>query len=170
MATKNPTSSIDQSNLKLTGAHASIGDDANVTVQDGVLVIVTQVFGPEGDDLLEASTVEFDGYPGVPVLVQADGREEVVHLSPFHGDPRKTGMEGLAVGTKCKLLCPITRTPLERVGAVGGDSDAEFFALYLTRRMSDGERVDLSDVWGDYHSRITDNFELISSWDVDAEA
>ncbi len=175
MATKN----IDQENLLVTGAHVAIGDDAHVSIQtlagaaesaDSVIVVVTQVFGAEGDDIMEASTVKFDDMPGVPVLVQADGREEIVHLSPFHGDPRKVGMEGLAPGTKCTLLCPVSRTRLERVGTVGGDSDADLYALYLTTRMSDGECIMLSDVWDDFHSRIIDNFELISSWEVDASS
>lgn len=161
------TKSIDADNLTVTGAHRALRDQ-NIRVESEVIVIVTQAFGPGGDDLMAASQVDFDGYPAVPVLVRAAGREEIVHLSPFHGDRRKTGMEGLPAGTKCELLCPVSKKPLDHVGKVAPESDADYFAIYLTKRLSEGEMVAISDVWDDYHSRIVDNFELISFWSVDA--
>ena len=33
--------------------------------------------------------------------------------------------------------------------------------------IGEGEMVAISDIWGDYHSRIVDNFELISAWATD---
>ena len=48
--------------------------------------------------------------------------------------------------------------------AVADGSGAEYFAIYLTKKLSNGEMVLLSDIWGHYHSRIVDNFELISYW------
>lgn len=164
------TRQIDRENLSVTGAHALIPQRHVVVddIGDTILVILTQVFGPKGDDLIAASTVMFDGYPGIPLLVRAAGREELVHVSPFHGDPRKVGMEGLEPGTRCTLFCPVSKSPLERVGCVEGMAGIDYYALYLTPKMSHGERVVISDIWDDYHSRIIDHFELISAWDVDA--
>ncbi len=167
MATKN----IDRENLTITGAHMTVrDDDQNVEIQDDVIVIVTQAFGPAGDDLVEAATETFDGYPGIPIRVKAGEHEGIVHLSPFHGDPRKTGMEDIPAGTKCELYCPVGGQPLAAAGTVAEGSHADYFAVYLTKRLSEGEIVAISDVWGDYHSRIIDNFELISAWAVEEES
>ena len=158
---------IDMEHLTVTGAHTAVTDDGHVEVRDDVIVIVTQAYGPDGDNLVGVSDVTFDGYPAVSVLVKAAGREGLVHLSPFHGDRRKSGYTDIPVGTKCQLFCPVSKKPLDNVGRVEPDSEAEYFALYLTPRLSEGEMVAISDIWGDYHSRIVDNFELISAWATD---
>lgn len=166
MATKN----IDARNLTVTGAHLAVPDaDQHIRVEEEIIVIVTQAFGPKGDDLMQASTVDFDGYPGIPVRVRGAGLDGIVHLSPFHGDRRKVGMEDMPQGTKCEVFCPVSGLPLDVVGPVHeNDPDgAEYRAIYLTRRLSQGDMVLISDVWGDYHSRVIDNFDLISSWAVD---
>ena len=161
MATKN----IDRDNLIVTGAHMAVpNEDKHVVVEDGIIVIVTQAFGPRGDDLMAASTQSIDGYPGVPVRVRGAGHDGIVHLSPFHGDQRKHGMDGIPKGTKCELLCPVSGQPLAAVATMSEGTDTDYFAIYLTNRLSEGEMVAISDVWGDYRSRIIDNFELISSW------
>lgn len=151
--------------VRITGAHKAIVP--NVTVQDDVLVIVTQAYGPEGDSLVGLSDVTFDGFPAVTVLVRADGKEGLAHMSPVHGDPRVEGFTDLADGTKCELLCPVSKKPLDRVANVDGKDGAEFFAIYLTPRLSDGDMVAISDVFGDRSSRIIDQFELISYWAED---
>lgn len=159
-------SSIDKQNLKLTGAHKAAGDAANVVVQDDVIVIVTQAYGPTGESLIGVSDVKFDGYPAVTLLVKAAGEEGLVHLSPFHGDPRKEGFTNIAPGTKCSLHCPVSGKRLDYVGRVDESSAADYYAIYLTPKLSQGEMVAISDIWGDYHSRIVDHFELISAWDA----
>ncbi len=153
---------IDTVNLTVTGAKA---DEPNVLVKDDVIIIVTQAFGPGGESLVGSSDVTFDGYPAVTLKVRVEGREALVHLSPFHGDRRKVCEMEIADGTKCELLCPVSGTPLDDVDLVG-EAGASYHAIYLTPRLSEGEMVVVSDVWGDYHSRIVDNFELISEWSV----
>lgn len=148
--------------VHITGAHKAIVP--NVTVKDDVLVVVTQAYGPNGDSIVGISDVTFDGFPAVTVLVRAGGKEGLAHLSPVHGDPRVEGFVDLAEGTKCELLCPVSKKPLDRVGQVDGSDGAEYFAIYLTPRLSDGDMVAISDVFGDRHSRIIDQFELISYW------
>lgn len=164
MATKN----IDRVNLTVTGAHMALPDDEqHVEIKGDIIIIVTQAFGPDGDDIVAAATESFDGYPGIPIKVKAGDYEGVVHLSPFHGDARKRGMEEIPPGTKCELFCPVSGKPLAAAGTVAEGSTADYFAIYLSKRLSEGEMVVLSDVWGDYHSRIIDNFELISQWAVE---
>lgn len=161
----------------ITGRHAAMAERHvaihDVADDDAPLIVVTQAFGPTGASLMEPA-VTFDGWPAVAVGVRAAGQEGVVYLSPIHGDARKVGMEEIAPGTRCELFCPRSGRPLEAVGDVDDGSGAKYFAIYLTPRLSHGESVQISDVWGHYHSRIIDNMELISHWaathDAAAEA
>ncbi len=157
---------------KITGAHV-ITDESQVTVTkeaDEVSIIVTQLFGPSGDNLVGLSGVSFDGYPAFTLLVRAGDREGLVHLSPIHGDTRKTGMDDLPAGTKCELFCPVSKQPLDQVMEVPDNQDTDYYALYLTKQLSRGSHVSISNIWGHYHSRVVDNFELISSWMPEAPA
>lgn len=155
-------SHIDKDHLRVTGRHKAI--DAHVEIKDDILIVVTQAYGPDGDNLVGISDVTFDGYPAVTLLVKAGDREGHVHLSPIHGDNRKQGFTDIETGTVCQLYCPISKKPLDAVADVEGDEETNYFALYLTPAMEKGSTVMISDVWGHYHSRIVDNFELISYW------
>jgi hypothetical protein len=156
-------SSADRRNLHITGKHRTV-PAPHVAVQDDVVVIVTQAYGPKGDNLVGISDVTFDGHPAVSLKIRADGREGLVHLSPIHGDNRKQGLTDLPPGTRCELFCPVSGQPLDAVGEVEDGSGARYFAIYLTPLLSRGSMVMISDVWGHYHSRIIDDFELISAW------
>ena len=144
--------------------------DASISVHDGVLIVVDRAYGPTGEQLVGISEVEFDGFPALTLLLRAAGREGLVHLSPLHGDPRKSGMTDLPAGTTCELLCPISRRPLDRIGKVIKGADAEYYAVYLTPKLSAGSAIYISNVWGDYHSRVVDQGELISAWAAGEEA
>ncbi len=159
---------VDRRNLTVTGRHRAVSGthlavDATGS-EAGVLVIVTQAFGPRGDNLVGITDVEFDGYPAVTIKLRADGREGFVHLSPIHGDGRKKGMTDIPGGARCELLCPVSNQALDLVGEVEDGSSARYYAIYLTPQLSRGSMVMVSDVWGHYHSRIIDDFELISAW------
>lgn len=154
---------VDRRNLRITGKHRTV-TGPNVAVQNDVVVIVTQAYGPRGDNLVGISDVQFDGHPAVTVKLRAGGREGLVHLSPIHGDGRKQGFTDIAPGTRCELFCPVSNQPLDIVGEVEDGSGARYYAIYLTPQLSRGSMVMVSDVWGHYHSRIIDDFELISAW------
>jgi len=154
---------VDRRNLHITGKHRAVAD-AHVAVENDVQVVVTQAFGPRGDNLVGISDVTFDGHPAVTIGVRAGGKEGLVHLSPIHGDSRKAGFTDIAPGTRCELFCPVSKQPLDLVGEVEDGSGARYYAIYLTPQLSRGSMVMVSDVWGHYHSRIIDDFELISAW------
>lgn len=154
---------VDVDNLQITGAQPSGGPDAALSVHDDVIIVVNQAYGPKGDSIVGISDVAFDGYPAVTLLVRTGDREEQVHLSPIHGDRRKQGMDGLAEGTKCQLLCPVSKEPLPKVGKIG-DGDAEYCAIYLTPKLDEGSTIYVSDTWNHHQSRIVDNNEMISMW------
>ncbi len=160
---------VDRRNLRITGKHRTV-TGPNVAVQNDVVVIVTQAYGPRGDNLVGISDVQFDGHPAVTLGIRAAGREGLVHLSPIHGDGRKQGMTDIEPGTRCELFCPVSKQPLDIVGEVEDGSGARYFAIYLTPQLSRGSMVMVSDVWGHYHSRIIDDFELISAWAASQES
>jgi ribosomal protein L14 len=154
---------VDRQNLKITGQHRAITGQ-HIAVQNDVTVIITQAYGPKGDNIVGITEVDFDGNPAVTVKLRAGGREGLVHLSPIHGDSRKKGFTDIAAGTRCELLCPVSNQPLDLVGEVEDGSGAKYYAIYLTPQLSRGSMVMVSDLWGHYHSRIIDDFELISAW------
>jgi len=160
---------IDRDHLEITGAHkARPRSDSHVQIAekqaDDVTVILTQAFGPKGDNLIGVSDVTFDGHPALTLLVRTNGKEGQCHLSPIHGDNRKAGFTDIEVGAKCELLCPVSKAPLTKLPDVPSDEGTSYFAIYLTPELSDGAAVGISDVWGHYHSRVVDHFELISAW------
>jgi hypothetical protein len=139
--------------------------DSLLPVAGGVTVVVTQAFGPTGASLVGVSDVVFDGYPAVTLKITTpDGREGMVHVSPIHGDRRKAGFTDIANGTRVKLMCPVTGKPLDKLGAVDDGSGADYYAIYLTQRLSKGACVMVTDIWGHYHSRIVDDNAVISHW------
>lgn len=139
--------------------------DSLLPVAGGVTVVVTKAFGPAGDSLIGLSDVAFDGYPAITVLVRTpDGTEGPVHLSPVHGDRRKEGRTDIAAGTKCELLCPVSRRSLDKLGPVDDGSGADYCAIYLTPERTTDAVVMITDVWDHYHSRIVDDAALISYW------
>ena len=158
---------IDTQNLTVTGAHEKEGAAASIQVEEDVLIVVTQLFGPTGQNLVGFTDAAFDGFPAFSLLVKAQGREGLVHLSPFHGDKRKLGFTDIPPGTKCELCCPATGEPLPHLGKVEDTAEADYYALYLTKDLSRGDYVAISDVGDDYHSRIVDNHELVSVYSVD---
>jgi len=158
---------IDRKRLRVTGRHRAHRDShIDVTEnREGATIVVSQAFGPRGDNLIGLSDVRFDDWPAVTLLVEAGGRQGQLHLSPIHGDSRKSGLIDIEPGTRCRLLCPVSQQPLDRVPDVSGDLETTYYAIYLTPQLSMGSIVAMSDIWGHPHSRIIDNFELISLWD-----
>lgn len=149
---------VDVDNLTVTGAQVPEG----VTIDD-VIIVVNQAYGPDGEKLIGVSDETFDGFAAITLKVKTADGEGLVHLSPIHGDARKSGMVDIPRGTKCELLSPVSGKPLDRVGSIDG-SDAHWYAIYLSDRLSAGPAVYVSDTWGHFHSRIVDNNELISHW------
>lgn len=156
---------VDVENLKITGARPKDdGPGAPLSISDDVIIVVNQAYGPTGESLVGVTDETFDGFPAITLLVRADGRQGYVHLSPIHGDRRKRGFEDLPPGTKCELLCPRSKQPLDKIGPVVEGGDAEYYAIYLTEKLDKGSMIYVSDVWGHHHSRVVDNNELISYW------
>ena len=158
-----PQEHVDTKNLQV--GEIPERHDSLQALPNTVTMVVTQAFGPQGHNLAGFSDVKFNGYPAITLLLRTpDGREGLVHLSPIHGDKRKTGFVDIAPGTRCTLLCPVTKQPLDELGSVEDGTGARYYALYLTPKLSKGSTVAISDVWDHFHSRIVDDESVISYW------
>ena len=80
------------------------------------------------------------------------------------GDKRKSGFVDIPPGTTCKLYCPVSKKPLDKLGPVDDQSGADYYAIYATKRLAQGPCVMISNVWGHYHSRIVDDLALDRYW------
>ncbi len=139
--------------------------DSLMPVPGGVSIIVTQAFGPTGESLVGLTDKTFDGNPAITLWVERpDGKAGFVYLSPVHGDTRKEGFTDIPVGSKCKLFCPVSKKPLDKLGPVDDDSGADYYAIYATKRLAKGPCVMISNIWGHYHSRIVDDLALDRYW------
>ncbi|MBZ0119524.1 MAG: hypothetical protein K8H88_21215, partial [Sandaracinaceae bacterium] len=147
---------IDEDHLTITGAHRR-SQPPGISVEDDVVIIVTQAFDSHGHNLVGLSDVTFDGHPAVTLKLRVGEREGLVHLSPIHGDKRKSGFTDIEAGTRCAVFCPVCDAPLAKVGEVDDGSGADYYALYLTPKLDKGAMVAISDIWGHYHSRIVDD-------------
>ncbi len=155
---------VDEEHLTVTGRHRHSQPPGVAVMDDDVVIVVTQAFGPKGDNVVGISDVTFDGHPAVTLKIKHEGREGLVHLSPIHGDKRKAGFTDIPVGARLELFCPVSGERLPELGEVEDGSGARYFLLFLTPRLQGGASVAISDTWGHYHSRIVDDDELISYW------
>ncbi|HEY0191887.1 MAG TPA: hypothetical protein VGC42_12285 [Kofleriaceae bacterium] len=153
---------VDRRNFTITGRMSVVTD--SIEAAEGVQIVVTHAFGPCGHNLVGLSDEQFDGHPAVTLGIHAGDNDGLIHLSPIHGDGRKSRSFAITAGTRCELSCGACRQPLDIAGDVGDGSGARYYALYLSPQLSKGSMLMVSDLWGHHHSRIIDDFELISYW------
>ena len=129
--------------------------------KEGYLVVVTRAFGPDGEDLMAYDGPKFSGSPGVKLLVRQGDIEDEVVLSPYYGDPAKIYDAPFEKGKPCELLCPDSRQHLDKIPGMTSEDGGEYFAIYLTDRLEDGELVAVNNVWGNTNSRIMSEDEML---------
>lgn len=125
------------------------------------VVVVTRAYGPGGEDLIDAGEHRFSGEPGIRLRVRQGEVEDDVILSPFFGDPSKVFKAPFKDGQPCELFCPQTGRPLDRVPGMKTEEGGSYYAIYLTPRLADGELVAVNDIWGNPHSRLMSEGEIL---------
>lgn len=125
------------------------------------VVVVTRAYGPGGEELMDAGAHRFSGEPGIRLRVRQGDVEDDVILSPFFGDPSKVYTAPFIDGQPCELFCPQTGRPLDRVPGMKTEEGGSYYAIYLTPRLSDGELVAVNDIWGNPHSRLMSEGEIL---------
>ncbi len=130
----------------------------------GYVVVCTRAFGPNGEDLIDHEGPRFSGEPGIKIHVKQGDVEEDVVLSPFFGDPSKVWTEDFEEGERCELTVPETGEPLDKIPGMGSEDGGNYYAIYLTEDLEEGELVAVNDIWGNYDSRILSEGELLKAY------
>lgn len=129
--------------------------------ETGEVVVVTQAFGPQGEDLIALDGPRFSGEPGIKLRVKQGDIEDDVFLSPFYGDPSKVHTAEFKDGEPCQLFCPSTGHALDKIPGMTTEEGGEFYAIYLTPRLEKGEMVAINNIWGNASSRMLSEDELL---------
>ena len=130
--------------------------------EEGPVIVVTRAFGPNGEDLIDYDGPRFSGEPGVKLHVRQGDIEGDVILSPYYGDPSKIGGENFEDGVACELFVPGSDAPLEKLPIPPSEDGGEYYAIYLTEKLNDGELVAINNVWGNYGSQMLSETEILS--------
>ncbi len=127
----------------------------------GFVIVVTRAFGPNGEDLIDHDGPKFSGEPGVKLRVRQGDVEEDVILSPYYGDPSKVFDSPFTEGKPCELMVPETGAPLDKIPGMKTDEGGEFFAVYLTPKLKDGELVAINNIWGNTESQMLSEGDIL---------
>ncbi len=142
-----------------------VSKDSGLNVDQGVMVVITQAFCPNGHNLVMREDVLFDGYPGIWAHVEHASWSGDVALSPIHGDHSSIGLDShVPPGTVCRLSCPVCREPFPRLGPCRCSQGGGLVGLYLRENCDEGDMVALCNIAGCYRSRIMDRFEILSEF------
>lgn len=152
---------VDRKRLSIRKKRPSEG--TGVRLEDQMYVVVTQLFCPNGHNLVGAGSHQFDGFAGIAIRVTDGKREGVVELSPIHGDASKIGLE-FPKDTRLQLMCPTCGVVLPRFARCTCPAGGELRKLFLTTRLDDEHLVAVCDVWGCTRSRVIDGAEILSEW------
>ncbi len=151
--------STEQKETPQTGDTSELGTQQ--MGEQGYAIVVTRAFGPEGEDLIAEDGPTFSGAAGVKLLVRQGDLEGEVVLSPVFGDPSKITDTEFEPGEPCELLCPETGNHLDKIPGMTSDEGGEFFAIYLTPKLGDGELVAVNNIWGNTNSRMMSEDEML---------
>ena len=135
----------------------------------GYVIVVTRAFGPGGEDLMDYDGPKFSGEPGVIIHVKQGDLEEDVVLSPYYGDNSKLSNVGFKDGVKCQLSAP-GGAPLDKLPIPPSEDGGEYYAIYLTEKLEEGELVAVNDVWGNYNSQLLSEADILTLYADSSEA
>ena len=152
---------VDKKRVRVASQPAA---DSAVKCLDDVYIVVTQAFCPKGHNLVEYSSETFDGYPGVTLFLESEGRSGEVVLSPFHGDDTKRGLTDWAKGASLSLHCPVCKERFPKLANCRCPGKGELVMLYLTPSLKESHVLAVCNVWGCRRSRTIDNWQIISEY------
>lgn len=129
----------------------------------GFVIIVTRAFGPNGEDLVDEDGPQFSGEAGIRLHVKQGELEGDVVLSPYYGDHSKITDVDFEDGKRCRLFCPDSGAELDRIPGMKSHDGGEYYAVYLTEKLQEGELVAVNDVWGNYDSQMLDEGAVLEA-------
>lgn len=163
--TDNKKTSVNEPSINFPQGVKIVAKSENVEVikdESSVKVLVTNVFCPNGHNLINENNEKFDGYPGIKLAIEGKSGAGFVTLSPFHGDKNKISTIEIKEGEDCTLKCPECGIEMPVVTRCSCGRNGRIYSLYLTPKLDHGEMVGLCSIWGCTRSKVIDNFEIIS--------
>lgn len=154
---------VDRTKLKVPNGGPQPSPETGVATLEEVMVVLTQAYCPQGHNLIEGSTVAFDGNPGISLLVSDGTLEDIVVSSPVHGDHRKAHSAAFKVGVKLAIRCPVCGVDLDVLFPCSCGK-GELVNLYLTPDRNEGQVAAVCNVWGCPRSRVIDKWQIISQF------
>ncbi len=154
---------VNKKKLKVPNGGPQASPELKVETFDDAIAILTQVFCPNGHNLVELSAVSFDDHQGISLLVDDGQEEDVVVVSPFHGDPRKAHSVAFKIGSKLSLSCPVCREPF-KVLLPCSCGQGDLVGLFLSPTLNESQVAAVCNVWGCPRSRIIDKWQIISQF------
>ena len=154
---------VDRTKLKVPDGGPAPSPETKVETVEDVFVVLTQAYCPKGHNLIDDSTVHFDGNPGISLAVDTGEETDIVVSSPIHGDHRKAHSVAFRIGTKLDIKCPTCGTELD-VLLPCSCGKGELVNLYLTSELTEGQVAAICNVWGCPRSRVIDNWQIISQF------
>lgn len=137
----------------------------SIEARDGVVIVITQAFCPNGHNLVRGEDAHFDGYPGITLFVECGGWSGEISLSPIHGDHARVGIpRSIPNGTRCVVRCPECEVELPRLATCGCENGGELLGIYLRPDLSEGDMVGICNILGCYRSRVMDKWEILSEF------
>lgn len=159
--------SPDEKELKQVKVHGGKpSEESQILVEQEepqIIVVLTQVFCPNGHNLVGLSDQKFDGYPGISFWVKSGDTEGEVVVSPIHGDHEKRGPD-FPAGAKLSLACPVCKVELPELTNCGCHEHAKLRKLFLTSKLNDAHIMAVCDIMGCPRSRVIDSYEMFSEY------
>ena len=156
---------VDQGRVKISAPPPL---ESTIELIDDVFIIMTEAYCPNGHNLISDENEEFDGYPGIKVLLKSDDNDGIVYLSPIHGDGTKKGDQNWKDGQKIQFFCPICNVALPTFAkchcSFENGQQGDLVKLFTSSDLSDSHILALCNVWGCRRSRTIDNWNIISEF------
>ncbi len=151
---------VDRDLLEFPTGEFSLSEESLAVVADDAFIFVAQAFCPNGHDLVAFPGPLFHGFPGLSLQIVGEGVDDVLTLSPMHGDEAKEGAEAVVAGRRYELRCPLCREELTAIGPCDC-GEGQLHAMDLVAG-GEGEIAAICDVAGCRRSRLMDGLEVIA--------
>ncbi len=109
---------------------------------------VSQVFCPNGHELIADDNAKFGGMPGIKLLLKGERGEDFVFISPFLDKRQRTGGKMFECGDRLEVRCPVCNAEMPVLGPCDCQWNGEYVMLSLDKDPSNRNAVCLCNIWG----------------------
>jgi len=109
---------------------------------------VTQVYCPNGHEMIMPGNAKFDGLPGIKLFLKGKNKEDIVYISPFLNKRQRTGGDDFGLGDKLEVQCPVCKEKMRVIGPCDCQWNGEYVMLSLDKNPDNRNAVCFCDIWG----------------------